>query len=452
MREQKKQVLLPKLRFPEFREAGEWEKKELRKVAAILNKKAGSNKYRLMSITAGVGLVSQLEKFGREIAGAQYKNYLVIEKNDFAYNKSATKEYPEGFIGMYSGNEHGAVPNSIFTCFRVDANVVFPRYLDYLFFGNLHGKWLKKFITIGARAHGSLNIDDDDLLALPVPLPQGDHSLTEQQKIADCLSSIDELVTLEAQKLDTLKAHKKGLMQQLFPAEGETLPKLRFPEFRDAGKWEEHELELLTTKVGSGITPTGGDKNYKAEGRPFIRSQNIGWGKLILNNVAFIDEETHQSSNSTEIKVSDILLNITGASIGRSAIADSRIAGGNVNQHVCIIRVKQDKLNPTLLNHFLISERGQKQIDSFQAGGNRQGLNFAQIRSFLVPLPPTEHEQRRIADCLTSLDDLITAQTQKLAALKAHKKGLMQQLFPSLGGVDGEAGRGGRPVVDEAQG
>ena len=86
-----------------------------------------------------------------------------------------------------------------------------------------------------------------------------------------------------------------------------------------------------------------------------------------------------------------------------------------------------------LLNQFLISEQGQRQIDSFQAGGNRQGLNFGQIRSFKISLPPTDSEQQRIADCLTSLDTLIAAQTEKLDALKTHKKGLMQQLFPSLG-------------------
>lgn len=219
-----------------------------------------------------------------------------------------------------------------------------------------------------------------------------------------------------------------------YPEEGRGLvPKLRFPEFRDTGEWDELELGPLTTKVGSGITPTGGDKNYKTEGRPFVRSQNVGWGELILNDVAFIDEKTHRSFDSTEIKVSDVLLNITGASIGRSTVADSRIAGGNVNQHVCIIRAKQDELNPALLNHFLISERSQKQIDSFQAGGNRQGLNFAQIRSFKIPLPPTENEQRRIADFLASLDELITLEAQKLDTLKTHKKGLMQQLFPAEG-------------------
>ena len=218
------------------------------------------------------------------------------------------------------------------------------------------------------------------------------------------------------------KAEKRG-----------SAPTLRFPEFRESGGWYERELGSLTTKVGSGITPPGGDKNYITEGRPFVRSQNVGWGELILNDVAFIDEETHQSFDSTEIKVSDVLLNITGASIGRSAVADSRIAGGNVNQHVCIIRAKQDELHPALLNHFLISERGQKQIDSFQAGGNRQGLNFAQIRSFKIPLPPTESEQHRIADCLDSIDDLITLEAKKLGTLKTHKKGLMQQLFPAEG-------------------
>src|SRR5690606_27288903 len=197
--------------------------------------------------------------------------------------------------------------------------------------------------------------------------------------------------------LDALRDYKKGLMQQLFPREGETRPRLRFPEFQNAPEWATQILGPKTIKVGSGITPTGGEKNYKREGRPFVRSQNVGWGVLLLDDIAFIDDETHISFDSTEIVTSDVLLNITGASIGRSAVADERIAGGNVNQHVCIIRVKPDELNPFFLNQFFLSQRGQKQIDAFQAGGNRQGLNFAQIRSFSVPLPPTLAEQHRIA-------------------------------------------------------
>jgi len=426
-----KLALKPKLRFPEFRNADGWTTEVLGSVASISTKKVGDKTCIPMSITSGIGLVSQMDKFGRIIAGSSYKNYLLLKKNDFAYNKSATKEYPEGFIALYSGAELAAVPNSIFTCFRIKGDSPDPQYLNYLFLGNLHGQWLRKFIEVGARAHGSLSIDDNDLLALPVPLPKGKSSLREQQKITDCLSSVDKLITTQALQVDALKTYKKGLMQQLFPREGETQPRLRFPEFQNAGEWVSGDLGSKTTKVGSGITPDGGNKNYKQSGRPFVRSQNVGWCELILDDVAFIDEETHSSFSSTEIQSFDVLLNITGASIGRSAVADGRIAGGNVNQHVCIIRVKADELNHFYLNQYLISPQGQKQIDSFQAGGNRQGLNFAQIKSFTIPLPPKVSEQQLIANCLTSLDHLIAAKNRNLDATKTHKKGLMQQLFPS---------------------
>jgi len=209
---------LPKLRFPEFRDAGEWTTVTLGSVASISTEKVGDKTCIPMSITSGVGLVSQMEKFGRIIAGSSYKNYLLLKMNDFAYNKSATKEYPEGFIALYCGDEVAAVPNSIFTCFRIKSHLPSPQYLNYLFLGNLHGQWLRKFIEVGARAHGSLSIDEDDLLAMPVPLPKGESSLLEQQKIADCLTSLDDLITIQAQKLDALKTHKKGLMQQLFPS------------------------------------------------------------------------------------------------------------------------------------------------------------------------------------------------------------------------------------------
>ncbi|GAA4446833.1 restriction endonuclease subunit S [Nibrella saemangeumensis] len=211
------------------------------------------------------------------------------------------------------------------------------------------------------------------------------------------------------------------------------IPQLRFPEFVNEGEWEENKLGNMTIKVGSGVTPLGGESNYKKTGRPFVRSQNVGWGVFLLDNIAFIDEVTHQNSISTEIELEDVLLNITGASIGRSAVANELVSGGNVNQHVCIIRTPKDILNPFFANQFLISDLGQKQINSFQAGGNRQGLNFEQIRSFTIPIPPTTLEQQKIASCLSSLDEVITAHSQKLEALKEHKKALMQNLFPQEG-------------------
>jgi len=126
------------------------------------------------TVTTGEGLISQDEKYGRTIAGNSVKNYYRLQRNDFAFNKSATKVFPQGYIARFRGDERAAVPNSIFTCFRIAVENVDAAFLDYLFQGNLHGRWLKDYITVGARAHGALNISDDDLFALPVPLPAGD--------------------------------------------------------------------------------------------------------------------------------------------------------------------------------------------------------------------------------------------------------------------------------------
>src|ERR1700682_3776903 len=125
--------------------------------------------------------------------------------------------------------------------------------------------------------------------------------------------------------------------------------------------WSSDRLGDLVSRVGSGITPRGGERVYKAEGRPFVRSQNVGWGVLVFDDIAVIDEKTHSAFASSEIEDGDVLLNITGASIGRSAVVDSRVAGGNVNQHVCEIRTKKGRLEPSYLSSYLLSTQGQRQ-------------------------------------------------------------------------------------------
>lgn len=192
--------------------------------------------------------------------------------------------------------------------------------------------------------------------------------------------------------------------------------------------WAISCIAELTEKVGSGKTPTGGQSVYQSSGRPFLRSQNIGWGILILDDVVFIDEETHKSFQSTEIQEDDVFLNITGASIGRSSTSNRKVVGGNVNQHVCIIRTIKNVLNPNFLNAFLLSKIGQNLINSFQAGGNRQGLNFEQIKSFKIPLPPLP-EQRAIAACLSTWDNAIQKLTELIAQKELRKKYLMQVLL-----------------------
>lgn len=193
-------------------------------------------------------------------------------------------------------------------------------------------------------------------------------------------------------------------------------------------EWEVASVGEQAEKVGSGITPTGGERVYATDGRKFIRSQNVGWGTLILDDVAFIDETIHATFAATEIEIGDVLLNITGASIGRSAVADHRVRGGNVNQHVCILRGNPKQLIPSFLNYVLLSAEGQRQIDSFQAGGNRQGLNFAQVRSLRLPLPPLS-EQGTITTALGDVDALLDGLTRLIAKKRDLKQAAMQQLL-----------------------
>jgi len=182
----------------------------------------------------------------------------------------------------------------------------------------------------------------------------------------------------------------------------------------------------LITKVGSGVTPRGGEAVYKTEGHPFVRSQNVGLGNLLLDDIAFIDEETHLRQKNTELQFNDVLLNITGASIGRSALVDKQIVGGNVNQHVCIIRTKEN-LVPSFICSFLLSNYGQRQIDSFQAGGNRQGLNFEQIKSIKITIP-SKDEQIKIAKLLRAIDERIATQNKIIDKLQSLIKGIAQNV------------------------
>ena len=163
--------------------------------------------------------------------------------------------------------------------------------------------------------------------------------------------------------------------------------------------WDPTTIGDISIKVGSGVTPKGGSSNYKQYGRPFVRSQNVGWGTLMLSDLVYIDDDTHRTFSATELIQGDVLFNITLASIGRCATADDQLACGNVNQHICIIRTGSNQISSFFINCFLLSNIGHCQIDSFQTGGNREGLNFGQIRSIKLPLPPTKAEQEAISVC-----------------------------------------------------
>ncbi|WP_235204587.1 restriction endonuclease subunit S [Bordetella bronchiseptica] len=420
-------TMLPRLRFPEFRDSGDWTVVPLGKIAEILSEKAGSRKLTLFSITSGVGLVSQIEKFGREIAGAQYKNYYVIHPNDFAYNKSATKDFPEGFIACHQGAEPGAVPNSIFTCFRVRPGVSYPPLLNYQFANNLHGKWLRRFITVGARAHGSLNVDDDDLLATPVPVPPLATRIAEQRKIADCLSSLDDLIAAECQRLERLQTHRAVLMQRILPCNGESAPRMRFPEFRERGPWRNKTLSQIA-EIRSGSTPSRAESAFYSGG-------TIPWVKTTDLNNGFIARTEECITPAARARVNpagSVLVAMYGGfkQIGRTGYLTLPAA---TNQAISVLNADENEVLPIYLLTWMNARVGDwKRI----ASSSRKDPNITgtDVANFPISYPDKD-EQQKIADAVTTVNDGIEAQGNRIVSLKEHKVGLLQQLFPATSEV-----------------
>ena len=426
MKSNKQAPVVPKLRFPEFRDQGNWRFQPLSDLAEPISERVGAKKCVPMSITTGVGLVSQEDKFGRIIAGDSYRNYIRLKRNDFAYNKSATKQFPQGYIARYSGKEDAAVPNSIFTCFRSNISAIIPEYLDHLFQGNHHGQWLRKYITVGARAHGALRVSDDDLMSMLVPLPPKQSSRQEQQKIADCLGSLDELIAAESRKLDALRQHKQGLMQQLFPQQGKNLPRLRFPEFSDAGEWREEKLDRLAER-GSGHTPNKSEPEYYGGGIKWVSladSAKLDRG-LIFETQVEISEEGIKNSSAKLHPAGSVVLS-RDAGVGKSAVLASPMA---VSQHFICWTCDPNKLSNWFLYYQL--QAMKPFLEDIATGSTIKTIGLPFFKNMQLSLPSID-EQKRIASCLTSLESKIAGQAQKLGTLKNHKRGLLQELFPSL--------------------
>lgn len=277
------------------------------------------------------------------------------------------------------------------------------------------------------------NLDRKTIASLLVP----NLSIQEQQKIAEVLSTVDKKIDLIDKKIAETEKLKTGLMQKLFSEgvgvqdeNGDWQP---HTEFQDSpfGKipkcWSVETLGEHTIKVGSGVTPKGGSKAYVDTGIPLIRSQNVLFGKFKLDDVAFITEQQHEKMKGSQLQPKDVLLNITGASIGRCAVLPADFEEGNVNQHVCIIRMSQ-AITPEFCGWFLNSNLGQKQIWNLQAGGNREGLNFQQIRSFRIPVFTVE-EQCSIVEILSTVSDKLNLLEQQKTETQKLKKGLMQKLL-----------------------
>jgi type I restriction enzyme S subunit len=268
-------------------------------------------------------------------------------------------------------------------------------------------------------------------MSVLVPSPK------EQQRIADCLASLDELIAAHNAKLDALKAHKSGLLQQLFPAEGETVPRLRFPEFQNAGAWEEKRLgeisEIRTGPFGSVLH----ESDYVDIGTPIITVEHLDELGIKGKDFPRVSDLDKVRLSAYQLQEGDIVFSRVG-SVDRSSIVGANEDGWLFSGRLLRLRMRKPKENsPQFLNQLLKHESSKAKIRNRAVGQTMPSLNTEILNGISFHLPSLIEEQRRIADCLASLDDLITAHSAKLDALRAHKKGLMQQLFPSADEVQG---------------
>ena len=417
-------ALVPKLRFPEFRGAKGWEDTPLQKIARPVADRAvtgdGDN---ILSLSGEHGLVLQSDYFGKKVAGDSAERYLKLVRNDFVYNDRTTKASTFGTIKRLS-NYEGGIVSPIYKCFRFhgDEN---PVFWEWYFESGNHDAALRGLVNEGARA-GRFNISITQFLTTAAPRPDE----AEQQKIAECLSSVDELMAAQARKVDALKTHKKGLMQQLFPREGETQPRLRFPEFQNAGEW-------VVKPLGEVFPITSSKRVHESDwtptGVPFYRAREIvALNKREPIQPLFISEELYAAycKQTGEIREGHLLVTGVG-SIGVPYLvkAGDRFYFKDGN----IIWLKNDgkELSGEFLLRLYETNYVQKQLKAMADVGTVATYTIDNAKRTLAAFPKEEDEQQRIATCLSSLDALITAEIQKHEALKTHKKGLMQQLFPS---------------------
>lgn len=270
--------------------------------------------------------------------------------------------------------------------------------------------------------------------------------IDEQRYIAHIINTIDTAISHTQQLINKYQRIKAGLLYDLLAKGIDENGNLRSEEthqFKDSPmgripfEWDVKAIGDIVTHLGSGVTPRGGSKVYQKSGVLLIRSQNVYNDFLLLDDVAFISDEINERMQRSEIFEFDVLLNITGASIGRCSIVPESFSRANVNQHVCAIRlINKTKSKAYFLQSFLSSHSGQNQIFKLNAGGNREGLNYSQTRAITLPWPSDEVEFDRIQERILSVRKYAISIQNNLTKLQSLKTGLMQDLLSGNVRVD----------------
>ncbi len=401
-----KQGIVPALRFPEFSEAGEWVCLKGNKVFEQISNRKHSSNLPVLAISQEHGAVPRdLIDYKVIVSDEGLENYKVVETGDFIIS---LRSFQGGI--EYSAYNGICSPAYIILRKRLDVD---NQFFKYYFKSRAFIRDLNKNLE-GIRDGKMVSYKQFSEILLPIP---SIHNKKEQQKIADCLSSIDALIKAAENKIDELKAHKKGLMQQLFPAKGKTVPALRFPEFQNAGEWSnsllgkyieefqkksfvQNEFEVLTSSREGLIR----QREYYNNDR-ITERDNIGFNIIPPSYLTY-----RSRSDDRKFYFNENNLGITGI----------------ISTYYPVFRIINGygKFFIELFSYYA------EIIGKYSDGTSQTVLSLNRLKSIKLPIP-TKSEQQKIAVCLSSIDNLITAQTNRLEALKAHKKGLMQQLFPN---------------------
>lgn len=413
MSTEEKTKLVPKLRFPEFRGMDGW---ALNVIGDYLDESRVPSSLNDPSkrITVRLHLLGVERREHRGTESTESTNNFSRKSGQFIYGK---QNIHKGAFGLVPAHLDGFETSQDLPCFDFK-----PRCHPLWFCYHLSRENVYCALELKMTGTGSKRLNEKTFLTLSIATPK----YPEQEKIAHCLSSLDELIAIQVRKVEVLKIYKQGLMQQIFPREGETQPRLRFPEFETAVDWVSKKLEDLA-KRGSGHTPSKSKPEYY-EGE--IKWVSLADSKRLDAGLIY---ETATSISAQGIKNSSAVLHPAGtvlisrdAGVGKSAVMATPMA---VSQHFIVWTCHDQLLSNWFLYYVL---QVMKPIFERNATGSTIktiGLPFFKELQIAVPLLP---EQKRIADCLISLDALITASAQELDTFRLHKKALSQQLFPSV--------------------
>ncbi len=416
MNTEEKKTFSPKLRFPEFRGAEEWSNQQLGNVAKFFKGKGLPKSALTLNGKRPCIHYGELFTFYSEVIDVvrsrtnSEDDLFLSVKNDVLMPTSDVT--PSGLAKACCLNSEGVILGGDILVIRTDKDSVNGEFLARQI-RHLEHKVLQ---LVSGSTVFHLYASSMEKLALSFP-----SKFAEQQKIADCLSSLDELIAVQARIVEALKAHKKGLMQQLFPREGETQPRLRFPEFQNTGDWVEQSVGDFG-KVVTGNTPSTAQPAFYGGGIPFASPADISDLRFVDQTKTTLTPEGFAVTRP--IRAGSVLFVCIGSTIGKVA---QNVRDCATNQQINSV-VPSSKHSDNFV-YFALSHASER--IALLAGRQAVPIINKSLFSSVQLLVPKFAEQKRIADCLTTLDDLIAAAIQGFDTLKTHKKGLMQQLFPS---------------------